>query len=111
MIEVRDTRNPIIDMSISSISLSGLEASQSALDAAANNVANQETPRYRRQLTVQSELLDGGTTSKIRTASAPGSELPADIAGELQASSDFAANMVVFRTGESMLGSLIDTQS
>jgi len=98
-------------MSISSISLSGLEASQSALDAAADNIANLETPRFRRQLTVQSESPTGGTTSTIRTASAPGSDLPADIVGELQAGSDFAANLVVFRTGGSMLGSLIDIQS
>lgn len=110
MIKSCELQEPMVDMSISSISLSGLEASQSALDAAASNVANLETPRYRRQMTVQSELPAGGTTSTIRTASAPGSDLPADIVGELQAGIDFAANMLVFRTEESMLGSLIDIQ-
>lgn len=98
-------------MSISSISLSGLQASRSALDAAANNIANLETPRYRRQVTTQSEAPDGGTSASTSAAPMPGSDLAADLVGELQARNGFAANLAVFRTGDRLLGLLVDTRS
>ena len=43
---------------ISSIGSSGLQAAQLRLDASANNVANMNTPNYRRQVVAQEEAAD-----------------------------------------------------
>jgi flagellar basal body rod protein FlgC len=98
-------------MSISSISLSGLRAAQSALDVAAGNVAKLETPGYRRRVVVQSDTPEGGTRVTTAAAAAPGSDLAADLVGALQARDAFAANLAVFRGGERLLGWLVDTRS
>ncbi len=98
-------------MSISSISRSGMQASLSALDAAASNVANLETPGYRRQATTQAEAPDGGTVAATTAAPLPGRDLAADLVGAIQARNGFAANLAVFRAGDRMLGWLVDTRT
>ena len=44
--------------SISSIGSSGLQAAQLRLDASANNVANMNTPGYRREVVAQEEVAE-----------------------------------------------------
>ena len=44
--------------SISSIGSSGLQAAQLRLDASANNVANMNTPGYRREVVAQEEAAE-----------------------------------------------------
>ena len=45
-------------VSISSIGSSGLQAAQLRLDASANNVANMNTPGYRREVVAQEEVAE-----------------------------------------------------
>ena len=93
----------------SAIALSGMNAAQTALDAAAQNIANLGTAGYRRQQAVQSPLADGGTAASLTRAAVPGSAPETDMVGLLQAKNAFLANLAVFRTGDRMTGSLLDT--
>ena len=58
--------------SISSIGSSGLQAAQLRLDASANNVANMNTPGYRRTVVAQQEAADSaGVQASIERFQVP----------------------------------------
>jgi flagellar hook-associated protein FlgK len=97
--------------SLSAISLSGLNAAQSSLDVSAHNIANLATGGFHRQRVVQSSAPEGGVTTVVARASAPGSALESDMVDMLQAKGSFLANLAVFRTGDRMMGSLLDVVS
>lgn len=52
--------------------LSGLRATQAALDAAANNIANARTPGYKRVVVTNSEGPAGGVRANVGRDPAPG---------------------------------------
>lgn len=93
---------------ISSIALSGMNAAQQQLNAAANNVANANTPGYRRQEAVQRAQPEGGVTTEIQRANAEGAALEADVVAQLQAKNAYLANLSVFKTADRMAGALLD---
>ena len=96
-------------MSISSISLSGMNAAQTSLDATAQNIANLDTPDFRRQQARQaSEPGTGGVTTTLSQATEPGDAIETDVAGELQAKNSFLANLTVFSTQDKMMGALLN---
>lgn len=95
-------------MSVASISLSGMHAAQAALDVSAHNIANLQTPGFRRQQVVQSKAPDGSVTTDRITASHPGDDIEADVVAQLQAKHGFLANLAVFRASDRMLGALLD---
>jgi flagellar hook-associated protein FlgK len=64
-------------MSTSSISLSGMNAALTSLGAAAHDIANLNTPNFRRQ--------------QVQRASEPGDATETDVVGELQAKNSFLA--------------------
>jgi flagellar hook protein FlgE len=92
----------------SAIALSGMNAAQTALDAAAQNIANLGTTGYRRQQALQTQRIDGGTAASLTRAAIPGNEPETDMVGLLQAKNSFLANLAVFKTGDRMTGSLLD---
>lgn len=94
--------------SISSIALSGMNAAQQQLNAAANNVANAGTPGYRRQEVNQRAQAEGGVTAEIQRANAEGAALEADMVAQLQAKNAYLANLSVFKTADRMAGALLD---
>ena len=94
--------------SISSITLSGMNAAQTQLQASANNVANLVTPGYRRQEVVQTPQSGGGVQAQTVRAEAAGSSLEADVVAQLQAKNSFLANLAVFKTTNQMAGALLD---
>ena len=94
--------------SISSIALSGMQAAQTQLGAAANNVANADTPGYRRQTAKQTAQPGGGVTATVVAAQQPGASLEADVVAQLQAKNAFLANLAVFKTSNQMAGALLD---
>lgn len=94
--------------SISSIALSGMNAAQQQLNAAANNVANASTPGYRRQEVNQRAQAGGGVTAEIQRANAEGAALEADMVAQLQAKNAYLANLSVFKTADRMAGALLD---
>ena len=98
-------------MSVASISLSGMNAAQTALDASAHNIANLSTPGFRRQQVLQSSASDGGVSADRITAPHPGVDLESDVVAQLQAKNGFLANLAVFRASDKMLGALLDAHS
>ena len=106
--------NPFMLAAMSTLSttaLSGMKAAQVQLDVAAHNVANAQTPGFRRQqvtLTTQSE---GGVEAQLQTSTEAVSSLETDLVGELQARNAFLANLAVFKTANRMAGVLLDEQA
>ena len=93
----------------SSIALSGMNAARVALDSSAHNIANLNTPGFRRQLVEQRSADGGGVESSVTRATSAGDAPEADTVGLLASKNAFLANLAVFRTQDRMLGSLIDT--
>ena len=94
--------------SLASIAQSGMSAAMLRLDASANNIANGQTPGYRRQFVQQESQAGGGVTTSVAQASEPGADLAADIVEQMISSYSFKANLHVIKTQDEMLGSLLD---
>lgn len=94
---------------ISSISLSGMNAAQTRLQASAHNIANFNTPDFTRQEVMQSTLAEGGTRADVVHAGSSGANLEADIVQQLLAKNSFMANLSAFKASNAALGSLLDT--
>jgi flagellar hook protein FlgE len=94
--------------STSSIALSGMQAAQQQLQAAAHNVANVATPGFRRQEAQQRAQPQGGVTTELQRAQAEGAALEADVVAQLQAKNAYLANLSVFKTADRMAGALLD---
>ncbi len=84
--------------SVMATSLSGMQAAQSALDVAAHNIANAQTPGFRRQPSPQALASDGGEA------------LATDLVGQLVAKNAFLANLAVFKAADQMAGTLLDVR-
>jgi flagellar hook protein FlgE len=97
--------------SLSSISLSGMNAAQTSLNASAHNVANLATEGFKRQEAVQTEQPNGGVKAEVRRLEAPGNALEKDVVSQLQAKNSFIANLAVFKTSNQMAGALLDTKA
>lgn len=93
---------------ISSISLSGMNAAQTRLLASAHNIANLRTDGFRREQVVQSAEAAGGVAASVKRSPVDGSAPETDLVGLLQAKNSFLANLAVFRTGDRMMGALLD---
>lgn len=102
----------ITPSSLSRISLSGMNAAQTRLQASAHNIANLNTDGFTRQEVVQSTMNGGGTLAKVSpSANGPGSSLETDMVQQLQAKNDFLSNLAVFKASNAMIGSLIDIRA
>lgn len=97
--------------SISSIALSGMHAAQAALDTAAHNVANANTPGFRRQELTQTALAGTGVATAVTRSSTEGPALETDLVGQLQAKNAFLANLAVFKTSDQMAGALLSKKA
>lgn len=93
---------------LSSIALSGLQATQLRMSSSAHNIANAVTPGFRRQLVAQQTVAGGGVAATIERAAAPGDALAEDLVGLKFAQHLYTANLKVLRTQDRMLGSLLD---
>lgn len=98
--------------SLGSIAASGLGAAQLRLDSAAHNVANANTPDFRRQEVVQSAAPGGaGVQASLRRADAPGVGLEQEAVEQIAATYAFKANLQVVRTQDRMMGALLDERA
>jgi flagellar basal body rod protein FlgF len=97
--------------SIAQIALSGIQAAQTRLDAAAHNIANLDTPGFRRQEVSQSPRSGGGVATTSTLARQPGPALETDLVAQLQAKNAFLANLAVFKTGIAVAGAMLDEQA
>ena len=94
-----------------SIALSGMNAAQVSLQAAAQNIANLGTNGFRRQQVSPTTEGMGGVIATTARVSDPGNSLGTDVVGQLQAKNAFLANLAVFRTSDQMAGSLLNAVS
>jgi hypothetical protein len=114
------THPPTMSMSVTpgssatAIGLSGMRAAQLKLDSHAHNVANVQTPDFKRQVTTQTARPDtGGVDAQIAReteASAPFDRLADDLVGQRMSLYSFAANLRTVQTEDRMLGTLLDTK-
>lgn len=108
--------NALPHTSASAIGLSGLRAAQTRLDTAAHNVANAQTPGFRRQVVQQTAVPEaGGVQTQVlrEDGEQPGDlgHLAEDLVEQRQALYSFAANLKTIETEDRMLGSLLDVQA
>jgi len=96
--------------SISSIGSSGLQAAQLRLDASANNVANMNTPSYRRQVVQQEAAADsaGVRATVQRQQEAEAVALEKEAVEQMSATYAFKANLQTIKTQDDMMGSLLN---
>jgi flagellar hook protein FlgE len=96
---------------LSVISLSGMNAAQTALGASAHNIANASTGAFRREQVTQRTAADGGVTTSMSQSAQAGDAIETDIVGQLIAGNQFLANLAVFKTNDRVLGALLDATS
>ena len=97
--------------SISSTALSGMNAAQTALNASANNVANANTPSFRREEVTRTAQATGGVSTSVSKSKFDGAALKSDVVNQLQAKNSFLANLAVFKTSDKMAGALLDLKA
>jgi flagellar hook protein FlgE len=97
--------------SIASIALSGMNAASLSLNSAAHNIANLQTPGFRRQLTLQEAQPEGGVSVTLGRASEVGDAPIEDIVGAMVAGYAFKANLLTLQTHDRMLGGLLDVKA
>ncbi len=97
--------------SLSFIALSGMNAAMLRLDAAGNNIANSQTPGYRRQSVSQADQAEGGVTTSVERSVEPGENMAQDFVDQISASYVFKANLRVVKTQDDMLGALLDVRA
>ena len=98
--------------SLSSIGNSGLQAAQLRLDASAHNVANLNTPGFRRQVVEQTEAPGGsGVQASVQRDAQVGSALEKDVVEQMSATYAFKANVQVLKTNDQMMGALLNTKA
>nr|WP_316652739.1 flagellar basal body protein [uncultured Gellertiella sp.] len=91
---------------IMGIAVSGLQAQSTRVAAIANNVANSDTPGYRR---LRTDMTAGnpGVSARV-TADGDGDVDPTgEMTGMIEAGESFAANASVFDTGASLWDMLL----
>mgnify|MGYP001171542668 CR=1 FL=1 len=108
--------NALSHSSATAIGLSGLHAAQTRLDTAAHNVANAQTPGFRRHVVQQTAVPDAGgvQTQVLREDVAQTGELghlADDLMEQRVALYSFAANLKTIATEDRMLGSLLDAKA
>jgi phosphotransferase system IIB component len=97
---------------IASIARSGLDAAQTRLRVAANNIANVASEGFERQGVVATAQAGGGvTTSVVAAGAGAGEPLVDDLLAARQASYEFAANLKMVKTSFGLIGSLFDEQA
>lgn len=102
--------------SATAIGLSGLRAAQTRLDTTAHNVANAQTPGFRRHTVQQTAVPDAGgvQTQVVREDTEQAGDLghlAEDLVEQRSALYSFAANLKTIQTEDRMLGSLLDAQA
>jgi flagellar hook protein FlgE len=94
--------------SIASIALSGLNAASTQVVVAAQNIANAQTPGFRRQLVQQTAQTDGGVVVSIGQATAASDTLAEDVVTQMSATYAFKANVLTLKTQDRVLGRALD---
>jgi flagellar hook protein FlgE len=97
--------------SISAIAMSGMTAATTRLGVSAHNVANVQTPAFRRQQVLQQTQTGGGVATSIVQANDSGTDLATEAVQQMTALYSFKANLRTVQVEHEMLGSLIDLRA
>lgn len=98
--------------SLGSIASSGLRAAQLQLDSSAHNVANLNTPGFKRQtVDLQEAPAQGGVRASLGRVPSEGSSLETEAVGQMAATYAFKANVQVLKTEDRMMGALLDVKA
>lgn len=94
------------------IALSGMRAASQAMRSSAHNIANMQTPGFRRETVTMTAQADGGVAASVSRSESQSMgmamRVEADMVQQLQARNAFLANLAVFRTNSNVRGSLVD---
>lgn len=101
----------MLRISSPSAAFSGLQAAQLRSSVAAHNVANLNTPDFKRQSVAQQAQPGGGVSAVVQTATQAGANLAHDVAEQISATYAFKASAQVFRSQSRMLGALLDEKA
>jgi flagellar hook-associated protein FlgK len=97
---------------LASIASTGLQASQLRVGASAHNVANMNTPGFRRHAVVQEALPGGaGVQAAVHRQPQEGVVLEQEAVEQLSATYAFKANLQVLKAEDQMMGSLLDVRA
>ena len=96
---------------ISSTALSGLNAASLQVHSSAHNIANTQTPGFRRQLVQQNAEPAGGVRASVQTSAVVGEALAEDIDNQMAASVVFRAILQTLRAERGMTGALLDVMA
>ena len=88
--------------------MTGAKHAMGQLANNAHNLANLQTPEFRRERVAYSTQPDGGVSASAYLAQEPGASMETDLVEQLQARNAFLANLAVFRTSSRVRGSLVD---
>ena len=97
--------------SISSIATAGMQAAQKQLNVSAHNIANMQTPGFKRQQIEQTAQSRGGVAAAVKATGDSGGSLESDVVAQLQAKNSFPANLAVFKTSNQMAGALLNLKA
>ncbi|GAB3365198.1 MULTISPECIES: flagellar basal body protein [Giesbergeria] len=98
--------------SLASIGSSGMRAAQMRLDASAHNVANANTPHYRRTAVEQEAAPDNaGVRARMERESNEKVALEKEAVEQISATYSFAANLLSVKTESRLMGSLLDERA
>ncbi len=96
---------------VSSTALSGLQSAQTRLNASANNVANVQTPGFRRD-EVQAEANPaGGVNTRVDKAAETGVNLEQEAVEQMSATIAYKANLQVIKASDRMAGALLSERA
>lgn len=93
------------------IASSGMNAAVLRQSVSSANIANSETPGYRRLGVSQAALPDGGVTAKTVRGKTEGPDLVGDIVAQIGALYSFKANMLSLITADRMAGTVINLRA
>ena len=97
---------------LAAIAQSGLQAAQLRLDSSAHNVANLNTPGFRRQtVDQQAAPAPGGVQARVAAPAGRGVALEAEAVEQISATYAFQANLLVLRRADEMAGALLDVRA
>ena len=95
---------------LSTTALGGMQAALAAIDVAGHNIANLATSGFRRQLASTDSTPTGGVTTRLDKAARAGTSIETDMVDQLVAKNHFLANLAVFKTGDQLMGTLLDAK-
>lgn len=96
---------------VSSIGRSGVTAALQQQEASAHNIANAQTPHFKRETVNQRELANGGVATTIEQSQTVGNDLNAEVVQQISSTYSFQANLHTIRTQQDMMGVLVNLQA